>query len=78
MDALAAILIFVSVTLLAIVVVRQFDKALRLSRAVPNASKAHDEALAQVRQEIAELRSRTLRADVAELEERFGEREGGR
>lgn len=78
MDALAAICIFVAVTLTAIVVVRQFDKALRLARAVPKGTTHHDREIARVRDEVAELRSRTLREDVAALEERFAEREGER
>lgn len=75
-DAVAAIIIFVAVALAAIVIVRQFDKALRLARATPKGPTPNDRAIERVRQEVADLRGRTLREDVAELEQRFSERTG--
>lgn len=73
-DTLLAVLVFCSIAVMTIVIVRAFDQALRQSRATPKGPTASEHELASVRKDIADLRG-TLRGDVAEFERRMAERE---
>ncbi len=72
-DALLAVLLFCSLAVTAIIIVRAFDQALRQSRQTHQGPTDSERQLAALRKDLAERRH-TLRGDVAEFERRMSER----